>query len=58
MVFTGEVRPQILDARNINTLNISMHAVTSDYKRKEQNGVPLSNSSLVMTSYSLQTTGS
>jgi len=35
-----------------------MHAVTSDYKRTEQNRVPLSNPSLVMASYSLRTTGS
>ena len=35
-----------------------MHAVTRDYKRTEQNGVPLSNPSLVMTSYSLWTTSS
>jgi len=35
-----------------------MHAVTSDYKSTEQNRVPLSNLSLVMTSYCLWATGS
>jgi len=35
-----------------------MKTVTSNYKRTEQNGVSLSNLSLFMASYSLQTTGS
>lgn len=35
VVFTGEVRPQIL-----NMQNVTMHADTSEYKRSEQNGEP------------------
>ena len=41
-----------------NTLNTSIHTATSDYNRTEQNGEPHNNPSLVMASYSLQTTGS
>ena len=48
MVFTGEVRPSIVNMQILSTL---MHIVT---KTTEQNGNP----SLVTSSYSLQTTGS
>jgi len=41
-----------------NALNTSIRTVTSDYNKTEQNGEPHNNPSLVMASYSLQTTGS
>ena len=43
------------DIEIFNTLNTSMHAVNSNYKRTEKNGMPLS---FVMASYSLQASGS